>query len=115
MQPRYQVVELAALEGAACPCGVARRAFVGADSPMTFHLTEIAADAKLHYHKDHTEIYYVLKCDADAEMQLDHDIVPLRPGLCILIPPNVRHRAIGKMQTLIVSYPPFDPTDEWFD
>jgi hypothetical protein len=27
----------------------------------------------------------------------------------------VRHRAIGRMQVLIVVYPKFDPADEWFD
>ncbi len=48
-------------------------------------------------------------------MQLDEDTVSVHPGLCILIPPGVRHRAIGKMQVLIVSVPKFDPTDEWFD
>jgi mannose-6-phosphate isomerase-like protein (cupin superfamily) len=48
-------------------------------------------------------------------MQLDDQIVPLRPGLCILIRPGVRHRAIGQMKVLIIAMPKFDPQDEWFD
>jgi len=32
-----------------------------------------------------------------------------------MIPPGVRHRAIGKMRVLIVAYPKFDPKDEWLD
>src|SRR5690242_17961824 len=112
---RYEIVELCALPGVPCPCGIARRAFADSDSPLTFHLTDISTDAQLHYHRQHTETYYILSCGPDAKMELDDDIVPVRPGLCVLIPPNVRHRAIGQMQALIVSTPKFDPADEWFD
>jgi hypothetical protein len=33
----------------------------------------------------------------------------------VLIPPGVRHRAVGRMTILNVVVPPFDPGDEWFD
>jgi mannose-6-phosphate isomerase-like protein (cupin superfamily) len=111
----YEIVELGALPGLACPCGTARRAFADVDSPLTFHLTDISADAQLHYHQWHTETYYFLSCESGAQLQLDNELIPVRPGLCVLIPPGVRHRAIGKMQVLIVSVPKFDPADEWFD
>ena len=55
------------------------------------------------------------ECGADARMELDRAIVPVKPGMCILIPPEVRHRAIGEMKVLIVALPKFDPDDEWFD
>jgi mannose-6-phosphate isomerase-like protein (cupin superfamily) len=48
-------------------------------------------------------------------MQLDDEQVPVAPGKCILIPPGVRHRALGKMTVLVIVFPKFDPTDEWFD
>jgi hypothetical protein len=32
-----------------------------------------------------------------------------------MIPPGVRHRALGRMRVLIVVLPKFDPEDEWFD
>jgi hypothetical protein len=35
--------------------------------------------------------------------------------MCVLIRPGVRHRAVGKMQVLIVVLPKFDASDEWFD
>ena len=54
-----------------------------------------SADAKLHYHKKLTETYFFLEGGVDAKMELDGDIVPVRPGVCIRIPPGVRHRAIG--------------------
>jgi mannose-6-phosphate isomerase-like protein (cupin superfamily) len=46
-------------------------------------------------------------------MQLDDEIVPVSPGKCIVIPPGVKHRAIGKMKVLIMVLPKFDPEDEW--
>ena len=56
-----------------------------------------------------------LECGPDAQMQLDGEFRDVKPGLCILIPPGVRHRAIGKMKVVIVASPKFDPGDEWLD
>jgi mannose-6-phosphate isomerase-like protein (cupin superfamily) len=113
---RHEIVDFAALAGVACPCGTARRAFVDvADLPVTIHQTEISSDARLHYHRKLTEVYYVLDCDSDARMELDDELIPLRPGRCVMIPPGVRHRAIGKMTVLVIVTPKFDPADEWFD
>ncbi|HCK55133.1 MAG TPA: cupin, partial [Planctomycetaceae bacterium] len=79
------------------------------------HVTEISADAQLHYHKRLTETYYFLECDDDAQMQLDDELIPVRQGQCIMIPPGTRHRAVGTMKVLIVVFPKFDPDDEWLD
>jgi len=112
----YRIVNFTELPGVPCPCGIARRAFADVEEyPGTMHLTEISVDAKLHYHKSLTETYYFLECDDDARMQLDDDIVPVKQGMCILIPPGVKHRAIGKMKVLIVVFPKFDPADEWIE
>ena len=70
--------------------------------PATVHVTSITSDAKLHYHKRLTETYYFLECGPGAKMQLDDDVLPVKPGICIMIPPGVRHRAIGEMKVLIV-------------
>lgn len=114
--PRYRVVDFGALPGVPCPCGTARRAFADVpDYPATFHVTEIADDARVHYHREHTETYYILECEADAAIYLDGEVLPVRPGSCILIPPGVRHRAIGRMRIINVVFPKFDPADEHFD
>jgi mannose-6-phosphate isomerase-like protein (cupin superfamily) len=116
MPPKYEVVDFAELPGVACPCGTARRAFGAADDfPATVHVTEISADAKKHYHRRLTEVYYILECGSDARMELDDETIALRPGLCILIRPLTRHRALGRMKVLIVASPKFDSADEWFD
>ena len=112
----YEIADFATIAGVPCPCGTARRAFADvADYPGTIHVTQISADAKLHYHKRLTETYYFLECEPDAQMQLDDERLPVQPGMCIMIRPGTRHRAIGKMKVLIVCLPKFDPHDEWFD
>ena len=111
---RAVIVDFADIPGVACPCGVARRAFADlAEYPATIHVTEIKEDAERHYHKRITETYYFLECGPDARMELDGETVPVRPGMCVLIPPGVRHRALGRMKVLIVALPKFDPADEW--
>jgi mannose-6-phosphate isomerase-like protein (cupin superfamily) len=113
---RYEIAEFENIPGVPCPCGTARRAFADvSDYPGTIHVTEISADARLHYHKRLTETYYILECESDAELQLDDKRIRLRPGVCILIRPGTRHRAIGKMKVLIVCLPKFDENDEWYD
>ncbi|MCA9037434.1 MAG: cupin domain-containing protein, partial [Planctomycetaceae bacterium] len=93
-----------------------RRAFHGVpEFPGTVHVTEISENARLHYHKTLTETYFFLECLPDAQMELDGEIIPVRQGQCIVIPPGVRHRALGRMKVLIIVLPEFNPEDEWFD
>ncbi len=113
---RYHLADFSKIEGVPCPCGTARRAFQGvSEFPGTLHVTEISEAAKKHYHKTLTETYFFLECGPDAKMELDDEIIPVHSGISIVIPPGVRHRAIGKMKVLIVVLPEFDPSDEWFD
>ena len=110
------VADYATIEPIRCPCGWARRAFADVpDAPASVHRVEIEVDARTHYHRSHTEIYYILDCDAGAAIELDGNRVPLTMGQAVMIPPGVRHRAVGRMTVLNVVVPPFDPTDEWFD
>lgn len=116
MEAASRVVHLPELSPLRCPCGWARRAFADLpDAPASIHLVEIERDARTHYHRAHTEVYYVLACAEGAGVELDGEVVPVRPGAAVLISPGVRHRAVGNMQILNVVVPPFDPADEWFD
>jgi mannose-6-phosphate isomerase-like protein (cupin superfamily) len=112
----YELADFSQIQGVPCPCGTAHRAFEDVeDFPGTVHVTEICMSAKLHYHKQLTETYYFLECDADAQMQLDDEIIDVKPGMSIMIRPGTRHRALGKMKVLILVLPKFDSADEWFD
>lgn len=110
------LADFAALDPVRCPCGWARRAFAEVPgSPVSVHRVEIEADAALHYHKEHTEVYYFLDCSGGSRLELDGQIIPVHEGMTVLIPPFTRHRALGRMTILNIVTPPFDPADEWFD
>ena len=111
-----EVLHLPQLAGVPCPCGIARRAFAeSVHFPGSIHLTEIHTDARCHFHQHHTEVYVILECGPDAAIELDGISTPVQTYTSILIPPRVRHRALGRMRVLIVCTPEFDPADEHFD
>lgn len=113
---RWRIADFSEIAAVPCPCGQAKRAFHGVpEFPGTIHITEIHEDAKKHYHNRLTETYVFLECGDDAHMELDHETIPVRPLMAIVIPPGVRHRAIGRMKVLIIVLPEFDPADEHFD
>ena len=112
----YEIADFAEIPDTPCPCGTARRAFSNVeDFPATVHVTEISVDAQKHYHKTLTETYFFLECGDDAKMELDDEIIPVHPGMSIMIRPGTRHRALGEMKVLIMVLPKFDPADEWVD
>ena len=84
------------------------------DNPVaTLHMVDIQADSKVHYHRKLTEIYLIL--EGEGAIELDGEMVPVRPLTAIFIRPGCRHRAIGRMRLVNVPIPAFDPSDEWFD
>ncbi len=110
----FVVEQLDAIDTLRCPCGITRRAFVSPDNAVaTVHLLDVQADAQAHYHKKLTEIYVIL--EGEGHMELDGQLVPVRPMTAIMIQPGCRHRAAGKLRAIIVPIPAFDPQDEWFD
>ena len=110
----YIIEQMDQLEPVQCPCGTTRRAFVCPDNTVaTIHMVDIAQDSRTHYHKKLSEIYFVL--EGTGHMELDGQLVPVKPMTSIFIKPGCRHRAIGRMRILNIPIPAFDPDDEWFD
>jgi len=110
----YMIARFDEIDTVKCPCGFSRRAFVAPDNPTaTMHIVNIEADSKVHYHKKLTEVYLIL--EGEGKMELDGEIVPVKPFTAIFIKPGCRHRAVGKMRIVNVSIPAFDPDDEWLD
>ena len=113
---RWRLADFSEIAAVPCPCGQAKRAFHGVpEFPGTIHITEIHEDARKHYHQRLTETYVFLECGEEAQMELENEIIHVRPLMATVIPTGVRHRAIGRMKVLIVVLPEFDPTDEHFD
>ena len=111
---RYQLVHFDQVEPTDCPCGTARRAFADdADQVGSLHVVETDGSARTHYHRKTTEIYYFLA--GNGQLELDGETYDVQPGNSVLIKPECRHRAVGRLRFINVSIPAFDPTDEWFD
>ena len=112
--PNYMIADLATIPAIKCPCGFARRAFATPDNQTaTLHLVDIQEDSRTHYHKRMTELYLVL--EGEGQMELDGELLPLKPMTAIFIKPGCRHRAVGKLRIINLPVPAFDETDEWFD
>jgi mannose-6-phosphate isomerase-like protein (cupin superfamily) len=110
----YEIAQLDEAESTQCPCGTAKRAFVSPENTVaTIHIVDISKDSRVHYHKKLTEIYLVL--EGEGHMELDGEMVPVKPMTTILIKPGCRHRAVGQMRIVNIPVPAFDPEDEWFD
>jgi mannose-6-phosphate isomerase-like protein (cupin superfamily) len=110
----YMIAHFDDIEAVKCPCGFSKRAFVDKDNPVaTMHIVDIQQDAQVHYHKNLTELYFIL--EGTGQMELDGQLIPVKPFTAILIKPGCRHRAVGKMKIINVPIPAFDPQDEWFD
>ncbi len=110
----FSIVHTQEIEPVPCPCGMTRRAFT--DDPeqiASLHVVDISVDAKTHYHKRMTEIYYIL--EGSGQMELDGQLYDVSAGSSILIKPGCRHRAVGAMKIINIPIPAFDPDDEWFD
>ena len=110
----YLLAQLDAMNALRCSCGFTRRAFVSPDNSVaTMHLLDVQSDAAVHYHKSLTEIYLIL--EGEGHLELDGELVPVKPLTAVMIQPGCRHRAVGKLRIVVVPIPAFDPGDEWFD
>ena len=110
----FVVAQLDEIPTVACPCGSARRAFATPETSVaSVHQVDIRADARTHYHKRMTEIYVVL--EGEGCLELDGQMIPVKPMTSVMIKPGCRHRAVGQLKILNIAVPAFDPADEWFD
>ncbi len=98
-----------------CPCGSSTRVLTAADgAPCSFHITTIR-DSVRHYHRDTTEVYYIL--EGTGRIELDGEWTAIEPGRMIWIPAGTRHRLVadGEVKTIVFGVPAFNPQDEHFD
>ena len=111
---RYHHVEFSELPPVDCCCGTTRRAFVDLeDAPASAHYLEVADEPTCHYHRKTTEIYLVL--EGEGHLELDGDLVPVKPLSAVMIRPGCRHRAVGKMKIVNIPIPKHDDDDFFYD
>ena len=111
MSANYVVRHLAETPVTHCPCGDAFRIITPDDgAPASLHRVEIRGDARKHYHRRHTEMYYCL--EGEGELELGEERIAFTPGTAVVIPPGTPHAARGKFKIINIVIPPFDPADE---
>lgn len=84
-------------------CGVVRSLIEESDQAAGEVLYVEIEDAKLHYHKQTDEFYYVI--DGQGTMLLDDQEIELHKGVVVYVPRGVKHKAIGKLTVLTVCIP----------
>jgi mannose-6-phosphate isomerase-like protein (cupin superfamily) len=98
-----------------CPCGQSTRIVTRADTPAcNLHVTFIQDSVK-HYHKNCTEVYYIL--DGQGKMELNGDVVHVGPGTVVYNEPGPPHPHVSPegVRTNFFGFPPHHPADEHFD
>lgn len=111
---RYHKVDLPEAPPAECCCGTVRRAFVDVeDAPASLHLLQVKDEPTTHYHRRTAEIYLVL--EGEGHLELDGELVPVKPLSAVLIRPGCRHRAVGKLTIVNIPVPKHDAADFFHD
>jgi mannose-6-phosphate isomerase-like protein (cupin superfamily) len=97
-----------------CPCGQSTRPLTAADTPAcNLHVTFITDSIK-HYHKQCTEVYYIL--EGQGKMELNDDLIDVTPGTVVYIEPYTAHRlySAAGVRTIVFGVPAYHPDDEFF-
>lgn len=113
--PGFLIRKLAEAPSVPCPCGLSTRPLTVADgAPCSLHVTAIR-DSVRHYHRQTTEVYYIL--EGTGKIELNGQWHEVEPGTTIWIEPATRHRVVSEsgLKTIVFSLPAFDAADEWFD
>lgn len=94
-------------------CGFRRTLITAADTPVlnVSHLR--IDDSRYHYHRQMTELYYVLS--GKGTMTLDGETYSIQAGDIVLIRPGVWHTSEGEMNVLITGVPAGEATDISFE
>lgn len=110
----YLVRRLADAPTVPCPCGSSTRPLTIADTPVcNLHVTFITDSIK-HYHRETTEVYYIL--EGHGKMELNDDVIDVEPGMVVYIEPLTAHRLTSDagVRTVVFGVPAFRPDDEYF-
>ena len=96
-----------------CPCGESTRPLTRAETPVcNLHVTFIKDSIK-HYHKECTEVYYIL--EGEGKMELNDELVDVHPGMIVYIEPYTTHRLYSEagVRTIVFGVPALNPDDEY--
>jgi mannose-6-phosphate isomerase-like protein (cupin superfamily) len=110
----YLVKRLADAPQVRCPCGLSTRPLTYEDGGVcNLHVTFIT-DSIRHYHKETTEVYYIL--EGRGKMELNDDLIDVEPGMVIYLEPGTWHRLYSPegVRTIVVGVPAYRQDDEFY-
>src|SRR5262249_62205106 len=94
--------------------GPSARPSTAADGvPSTLPPTYTTASVK-HYHRQCTEVYYIL--EGRGKMELNDDVIDVEPGTVVYIEPYTRHRLWSEkgVRTIVFGVPAYRLEDEFY-
>jgi mannose-6-phosphate isomerase-like protein (cupin superfamily) len=97
-----------------CSCGQSTRPLTSAETPVcNLHVTFITDSVK-HYHRETTEVYYIL--EDHGKMELNDDVIDVEPGMIIYIEPFTAHRLLSTqgVRTIVFGVPAYHQDDEYY-
>jgi mannose-6-phosphate isomerase-like protein (cupin superfamily) len=110
----YLVRRLSEAPTVPCPCGDSTRPLTRAETPVcNLHVTFIRDSVK-HYHKETTEVYFIL--EGRGRLELNDDVVEVEPGMVVYIEPYTWHRleSAEGVRTVVFGVPALRDGDEHF-
>src|SRR5437868_3283407 len=96
-------------------CGQSTRPLTASDGvACNLHVTFITDSVK-HYHRQCTEVYYIL--EGQGKMELNDDVIEVEPGMVVYIEPYTAHRLSSPegVRTVVFGVPALRAEDEYFD
>jgi mannose-6-phosphate isomerase-like protein (cupin superfamily) len=71
-------------------------------------------DSIKHYHRETTEVYYIL--EGHGKMELNDDVIEVEPGTIIYIEPFTAHRLVSPegVRTVVFGVPAYQQNDEYY-
>jgi len=90
-------------------CGSRRRLLSDGDDAAAFLHQVRIVDSTPHFHRETTEIYYVVA--GNGWLLLDGEELAVRPGTCVEVKPGVVHSARGDIEVLVIGIPSIRESD----
>jgi mannose-6-phosphate isomerase-like protein (cupin superfamily) len=113
-RPGYIVRRLSEAPTVPCPCGRSTRPLTGKDDVVCNLHVVFITDSVKHYHRQTTEVYYILA--GRGKMELNDDVIDVEPGTVVYIEPYTAHRlfSVEGVQTIVFGVPAYQEDDEFF-
>ena len=113
MTKNYIIRKLSEVEEDRSTCGFRKRLITREDTVVASISYLNISHAQKHYHKETSEFYYVVR--GSGVMELNDERSEISEGVTVFIPPGVRHRVTGDVETLVICIPAFKKEDQFYD